>query len=81
VHVQDFDSPQSATSVIESHARKDLEILGRSVQMEYSVAPQPAHATSNSALVSTLDWICTMCQAVNFCRCVACHAPGFSWRA
>lgn len=55
-------------AMVESDARDEFEILGQKVHMEYSVAPQPLNAAGNGSSASTLDWVCTMCQAVNFSR-------------
>ncbi len=52
---------------MESEAAEELKLMGQSLQLEYSVSPQPAHAAGSSDQ-SLLDWICSMCQAVNFSR-------------
>lgn len=52
-------------ALMESDARDDLQLGGSYLTLEYSVSPQPALA---AAAASTLDWICSMCQAVNFSR-------------
>lgn len=65
--VQDFDTIEAATAMMESEAAEDLQLMGQRLQFEYSVSPQPAHADGSSEQ-SLLDWICSMCQAVNFSR-------------
>lgn len=65
--LQDFDSIEAATEMMESEAAEHLQLMGQRLQFEYSVSPQPAHADGSSEQ-SLLDWICSMCQAVNFSR-------------
>lgn len=66
--LQDFDCIESARAVMESETADELQLLGQRLRLEYSVSPQPAQATGG-ADQSLLDWICSMCQAVNFSRC------------
>ncbi|EIE24714.1 hypothetical protein COCSUDRAFT_41038 [Coccomyxa subellipsoidea C-169] len=68
----DFDSVESARALMESEAAEELKLMGQSLQLEYSVSPQPAHAAGSSDQ-SLLDWICSMCQAVNFSRRLECY--------
>ena len=56
-------------ALMESDARDDLQLGGSYLTLEYSVSPQPALAAAGAAAAaSMLDWICSMCQAVNFSR-------------
>jgi hypothetical protein len=74
--MQDFDSIEFARAVMKSEAGTELQLMGQRLQLEYSVAPQPAHAAgSSNQAASVLDWICSMCQAVNFSRCADLHRP------
>ena len=70
---QDFDSVELAMALMESDGRDELHLGGSYLGFEYSVSPQPALAAAGAAAAaaaaaSTLDWICSMCQAVNFSR-------------
>jgi hypothetical protein len=52
---------------MDADARCGLELLGSRLSFEFSANPLPAHATG-AAAAAALDWLCSMCQAKNFCR-------------
>lgn len=50
---------------MESDARDNLSINGRALTLDYSISQYGMRDAQASNLA---DWICTMCQAVNFAR-------------
>ena len=66
LHCKDFDSVESAMAFMDSDACDSLELGGSPLRWEYSVAPLRSDAAGAAA--STLDWLCSMCQAKNFSR-------------
>ena len=63
---------EEARALMEAPGRHDLALQGEILKFEYSIAPQPTAGAGASdagrAGGAPLDWVCGMCQAVNFSR-------------
>ena len=63
---------EEARALMEAPGRHDLALQGEILKFEYSIAPQPTAGTgagdAGRAGGAPLDWVCGMCQAVNFSR-------------
>ena len=74
--LQDFASVEEARALMEAPGRHALALHGEILKFEYSIAPQPTAGAgtgdASRAAGAPLDWVCGMCQAVNFSR----RAPG-----
>lgn len=57
-----------ARVLMESEARYSMAIGSQSLHLDYATGPPGGG--SGSAGGPALDWICDMCSAVNFARCV-----------
>jgi RNA-binding protein 5/10 len=68
--LQDFATVDDARVLMESEARWQLQMSGHQLLLDYSHgAPASRSGGSQSAeLQPALDWICDMCNAVNFAR-------------
>ena len=74
--LQDFASIDEARALMEAPERHALALHGEILKLEYSIAPQPAAAAGGGGggrglPGAPLDWVCSMCQAVNFSRHVS----------
>jgi hypothetical protein len=68
---QDFASVDEARALMEAPGRHALALHGEVLKLEYSIAPQPAGGAGGGgggAPGAPMDWVCGMCQAVNFSR-------------
>ncbi|KAK9816422.1 hypothetical protein WJX72_000054 [[Myrmecia] bisecta] len=68
----EYDSVESAQAVMDSDARRALQLDGQTLHLDYSHAPAPNPASASGA-ASMQDWVCSMCQAVNFARRLECY--------
>ncbi len=50
---------------MESDARDRLSLNGRALTLDYSISQ---YGSRDAQAGNLADWICTMCQAVNFAR-------------
>ncbi len=75
---QDFASVDEARALMEAPGRHALALHGEVLKLEYSIAPQPAAGGGGGGVPGApMDWVCGMCQAVNFSRRArARRAPG-----
>lgn len=66
---QDFASVDEARALMEAPGRHALALHGEVLKLEYSIAPQPAAGGGGGGVPGApMDWVCGMCQAVNFSR-------------
>ena len=64
--MQEFNSIEAAKALMDTEARDSLSLNGKLLTLDYSISQ---HASRGGTDASNLaDWICTMCQAVNFSR-------------
>ena len=63
--VQEFNTVEAAQALMESDARDRLSINGRALTLDYSISQ---YGSRDAQAGNLADWICTMCQAVNFAR-------------
>ena len=72
---QDFESVEAAQDVFEAGLDIPFTLDGDLLRLDYSHNPPPAAA--QAALdQGPSDWLCDMCQAVNFSRqCISSHLP------
>lgn len=70
-NVQDFESPDAARCLMDDHARQAVQMDGAPVDMQYSHGSQVPHGGARGSSVSAgaHDWLCPMCQGINFFRC------------
>ena len=73
--MQEFNSIAAAQALMDTEARDSLSLNGQLLTLDYSISQHTSRGTDASNLA---DWICTMCQAVNFSRSVQ---AGFSQRS
>ncbi|KAK9819581.1 hypothetical protein WJX81_006628 [Elliptochloris bilobata] len=77
----DFTSVEEARALMEAPGRHGLALHDEILKFEYSIAPQPTVGGGDGgrgAGGAPLDWVCGMCQAVNFSRrleCYQCSTP------
>lgn len=62
--LQEFNSTEAAQALMDSEERDELAMNGRPLTVEYSISQQ----ASRGQQADLADWICSMCQAVNFSR-------------
>ena len=63
--LQEFNTVEAAQALMESDARDSLSISGKPLTLDYSISQ---YGSRDAQAGSLADWICTMCQAVNFAR-------------
>ncbi len=63
--LQEFNAIEAAQALMDSDARDTLSLYGKPLTLNYSVSQQGSKGSQASNLA---DWICTMCQAINFAR-------------
>ena len=63
---------EEARTLMEAPGRHALALQGELLAFEYSIAPQPTAGAGTGDAGrgggAPLDWVCGMCQAVNFSR-------------
>ena len=67
--MQDFMSVEAAEEVFEAGMDDPFTMEGEVLRLDYSHNPPPAAAQA-AIDQGPSDWVCDMCQAVNFSRCV-----------
>ena len=63
--MQEFNSIEAAQALMDADARDSLSLNGKLLTLDYSISQHASKGIDSSSLA---DWICTMCQAVNFSR-------------
>ena len=63
--LQEFNTIEAAQALMESDARDSVSINGRPLTLDYSISQ---YGSRDAQAGNLADWICTMCQAVNFAR-------------
>lgn len=66
---QDFKSVDDAAALMETSARNNFWLGGKLLLFDYSHS-SPASALAAGGGAGPMDWVCDMCQAVNFARYV-----------
>lgn len=56
---------EAAKALMDTEARDSLSLSGKLLALDYSISQHTSRGADASNLA---DWICTMCQAVNFSR-------------
>lgn len=71
----DFESPDAARCLMDDHARQAVQMDGAPVDMQYSHGSQVPHGGARGSSVSAgaHDWLCPMCQGINFFRRLECY--------
>ena len=75
--MQEFNSVEAAKALMDTEARDSLSLSGKLLTLDYSISQHTSRGADASNLA---DWICTMCQAVNFSRSVQagfCRRPKY----
>lgn len=63
--VQEFNSMEAAQALMNSEARDSLTVNGKPLTLDYSISQ---YGAKSSQAGDAADWMCTMCQAINFSR-------------
>ena len=63
--MQEFNTIEAAKALMDTDARGSLSLNGKLLTLDYSISQ---HTSRGADAGNLADWICTMCQAVNFSR-------------
>jgi hypothetical protein len=63
--MQEFNSIEAAQALMDSEARDSLSMNGKPLTLDYSISQ---YGAKSSQAGDAADWLCTMCQAINFSR-------------
>jgi hypothetical protein len=65
---QDFESVADAEALMETAARFNIRMGQSRLRFDYSHGPTSGGAAPNGEVAQPLDWVCAMCNTVNFAR-------------